>query len=571
TPDIRGTPGTFLFFTDDPPPNKEEITGGEVIEIAVENNKVEAEITGPKNIFRRARKESANRRDEDGKPAKPEYENPDAKVPFAVYLDPEEPVAKLVVQNNEIILKQGEWSEWVPISFDFIPHIASISAIGRFYLQEARPKFKLYLSPLQINPDNPAMPISTPSRWSRDLCDNLGYFYTKELPEETKALSGGIFNGEEFWEQSQYVYHEQRRALDHLLDNFHEGLLFFYYSSVDQGCHMLWRYTDPAHPGYVNDPKLADSIQTLYTEMDESLGRILKVVDRETVLIVMSDHGFSPFYWGMNLNSWLLEKGYIKTKPEFRRLKSKYFAGVDWKRTKAYAIGLNGLYINAKGREHKGGADEGSVEGLNEDGTVVPGSEYEKLLDQLEKELLDLRDTRNGKQPVTRLTRTHRDFHGPYVNVGHDAIVGYNYGYRTSWESPLGEFPRDVFVDNKDAWSGDHCIDFAHVPGVLITNQKITLEHPALSDLTPINRGRICCPARQAESDANEMRGMMFRPKVKLDKTLYEKAKKYADIAGYSSVEEFVTHMLEREIAQLEEADSEEEIKKKLQGLGYIS
>ena len=63
----------------------------------------------------------------------------------------------------------------------------------------------------------------------------------------------------------------------------------------------------------------------------------------------------------------------------------------------------------------------------------------------------------------------------------------------------------------------------------------------------------------------------MFGTKVKLDKDLYDKVKKYADIAGYSSVSEFVSHALEKELAQLEDADSEEEIKKKLQGLGYIS
>jgi len=63
----------------------------------------------------------------------------------------------------------------------------------------------------------------------------------------------------------------------------------------------------------------------------------------------------------------------------------------------------------------------------------------------------------------------------------------------------------------------------------------------------------------------------MFGSRIKLNKELFEKVKKYAKIAGYSSVEEFITHALEKEIAKLEEADSEEEIKKKLQGLGYIS
>ena len=63
----------------------------------------------------------------------------------------------------------------------------------------------------------------------------------------------------------------------------------------------------------------------------------------------------------------------------------------------------------------------------------------------------------------------------------------------------------------------------------------------------------------------------MFGPKVRISKELHEKIKKYSEIAGYSSIDEFVAHALENEIAQLEEADSEDEIRKKLQGLGYIS
>ncbi len=64
---------------------------------------------------------------------------------------------------------------------------------------------------------------------------------------------------------------------------------------------------------------------------------------------------------------------------------------------------------------------------------------------------------------------------------------------------------------------------------------------------------------------------MFGGPKVKLPRELYDKVKRYSDLAGYSSPEEFVTHALEKEIALLEEADSEEEIKKKLPGLGYLS
>ena len=63
----------------------------------------------------------------------------------------------------------------------------------------------------------------------------------------------------------------------------------------------------------------------------------------------------------------------------------------------------------------------------------------------------------------------------------------------------------------------------------------------------------------------------MFGSKVKMNKDLLEKATRFAKIAGYSSVEEFITHIVEKELAQLEDAGSEEEIRKKLQGLGYIS
>ena len=63
----------------------------------------------------------------------------------------------------------------------------------------------------------------------------------------------------------------------------------------------------------------------------------------------------------------------------------------------------------------------------------------------------------------------------------------------------------------------------------------------------------------------------MFGPRIKLDKALMAKVKRYADLAGYSSVDEFVTHVLEKELAKIDESDSEDEIKKKLKGLGYIS
>jgi len=465
TPDILGTPGTFTLYTDAPPANAAKITGGTVQRVAVADNQVRARLVGPKNAFRRV-----ERPRRPGRPATepPQYDKPDLTIDFAVYLDPEASVAKFEIQDQEFILQEKEWSPWVPVRFTALPLLAHVSAVGRFYLQEVRPRFRLYLSPLQISVADPALPITTPADWCEDLHAALGYFYTQELPEDTKALTHGVFSPLEFWEQAQFVYREQRAALDFVLGQFEAGLLFFYFSSVDQSSHMLWAADDPAHPAH--DPTLKGKLRELYAAMDEALGRVVEAVDDRTTLILMSDHGFAPFYWGVNLNSWLVEKGYIRLRNPARQEQYPLFQNVDWSRSTAYALGLNGLYVNLRGRE--------------KDGIVQPGAEYEALLDRLAADLLAMRDDRTGRSPVSLVVRTRRDMTGPYAQEGPDLIVGYDWGYRSSWESPLGEFPRRLFVDNTEAWSGDHSMDHRHVPGVLLSNRRITKPEPALYDLT---------------------------------------------------------------------------------------
>ena len=266
------------------------------------------------------------------------------------------------------------------------------------------------------------------------------------------------------------MYGERRRALDHMLELFDEGLLFFYFSSVDQGMHMLYHYMDDEHPLFVHDELLATGARTLYEEMDEALGRVLEFVDDDTTLIVMSDHGFSPFYWGVNLNTWLLEHGYVTLRDPSRQGQLPLFLNVDWSRTTAYAVGLQGLYVNLRNRETHG--------------IVAPGTEYEQLLDRLEADLLAMRDERSGKAPVRLVFRPRDHWQGAYLDNAPDIVVGYEWGYRSSWDSPLGQFPHGMLVDNDEPWSGDHSIDYRLVPGVLLTNRRVALAQPALYDLT---------------------------------------------------------------------------------------
>ena len=464
TPDILGSHGTYSFFTSAPPDNEEEMTG-RVELVDVVDHRVAAQLAGPPNTFRRL-------------PALPglagtgeeEYETPDLAVDFEVRLDPDAPVARIAVQETELVLNEGEWSDWVRVRFEAVPYLAGVSAVGRFYLQQVRPVFRLYVSPLQIDPAGPALPLSNPAGWAGDLHDVLGPFYTQELPEETNAFSEGVFDGREFWEQAQFVYAERRRALDHLLDTFEEGLLFFYFSSVDQGSHMLYHYADPEHPIHEPDALLGAGIRTLYEQVDEALGRVRQAVDDETTLIVMSDHGFAPFYRGVNLNTWLLGQGYVTLQDPARQGEAPLFLNVDWSGTRAYAFGLAGLYVNLQGRER--------------DGLVAPGAAYERLLDDLERDLLALIDPRTGQHPISLVYRARERYDGPHLDLGPDLIVGYARGYRTSWESPLGEFPPEVFVNNVDPWSGDHQNDYRLVPGVLLANRPITRDAPSLADLT---------------------------------------------------------------------------------------
>lgn len=453
TPDLLGTPGTFSFYTTDPPEDQSGVTGGNIYEVRSENGKVRAQLHGPPNPYLAAT---------DGASL------PELTVDFEVTVDSERGAARLDVADAVVVLEQGEWSDWITVDFSPIP-LTPITANARFYLKEAGPGFQLYVSPLQVNPESPVLPLSHPADWSSELYEQLGPFYTQELPEETKAFSSGLLDGREFWAQAQIVLSERLRALDYFLDSYDRGLLFFYFSSVDQGSHMLWHYQDAAHPGFHSDDFLKDGIRRLYRQIDEAVGKVMRKLEPSTTLIVMSDHGFSPFYRQVNLNSWLLEKGYVTLADPARQGRAPLFANVDWSRTQAYSVGLNGLYVNLRGRESRG---------------IVSPAAYPDVLDRLERDLLAMRDPATGEPVVTLVTRTRRDFKGDALEDAPDIIVGYNRGYRTSWKSPLGEFPREVLLDNLDPWSGDHSIDARLVPGVLLSNREIIGDSPHLTDLT---------------------------------------------------------------------------------------
>ncbi|HEY7615611.1 MAG TPA: alkaline phosphatase family protein [Terriglobales bacterium] len=453
TPDLRGTYGTFSFYTDDPLATPGPVEGGQIIPVEVKNGQVSAKLIGPDNSFRRS--------------------SPPVTQPFTVAVDPLEAVARVELQDQEFVLREGEWSEWIPVEFNLVPLLANVRGICRFYLKQAHPRFELYVSPINLDPSDPALPLSTPSRYSRQLSEEVGEFYTQGIAEDTKALSAGVLDDKQYLEQSRSVLAEQRRIFSAEFPKFRQGVFFFYFSSLDLNSHMLWRLIDPRQPGYdaaraaQNGSALAD----FYQQIDQVLGEVMARLDDRTTLLVLSDHGFAPYNRSFNLNTWLLRNGYIALKDEAHADETIPFANVDWNETRAYGLGLNGLYLNLRGREGHG--------------VVRSGGEAEALLKEIKAKLLDVRDPQNGLPVITRVDLAGEAFQGPHTHDGADALVGYNRGYRAGWKTILGGFPPDLIEDNTNPWSGDHCMDYTLVPGVLLSNRIISAQTPALTDIVP--------------------------------------------------------------------------------------
>jgi predicted AlkP superfamily phosphohydrolase/phosphomutase len=281
-----------------------------------------------------------------------------------------------------------------------------------------------------------------------------------------------VLDDKEYLEQSRTVLAEHRRAFDVEFPKFHDGLFFFYFSSLDLNAHMLWRLTDPQHPAYdaALAAKYGSSLEEFYEQIDQVLGEVLPKVDADTTLLVLSDHGFAPYRRSFNLNTWFEKNGYITRKENANADSSEPFADVDWSHTRAYGLGLNGLYLNLRGREREG---------------IVDSIQADALLREIRQKLQDVRDPKDGSQVITRIDLASEAYQGPYAHTGPDAIIGYNRGYRSGWKTILGAFPPEVLEDNTNAWSGDHCMDVTKVPGVLLSNRKIADETPALIDIAP--------------------------------------------------------------------------------------
>jgi predicted AlkP superfamily phosphohydrolase/phosphomutase len=444
TPDIRGTQGTFSFFTTRPLAD-EKVTGGERYQfIKGEAGELTGRLTGPVVT-------------PDGKPLQASF--------TLTPINGEQ--ARLLLGDTEIVIKLSAMSDWVSVQFRFGLR-SRIHGIARFCLRECGEHVSLYVTPLHADPEKPALPIASPLFFSSWLAKRIGKFGTLGFAEDTWGRNELAITDAQFLEQA-YLTHAEREAMFfEAMKKTREGVLACVFDASDRIQHMFWRYIDPAHPAPLEDnPEWKNVIPEMYQKMDAMVGRIAQHIQSNDVLIVLSDHGFGSFRRGINWNTWLMEQGYLVLK-QGTDGSTDYLRDVDWSKTRAYCLGLTGVYLNRRGRELHG---------------IVDASEADALMNEIIAKMLAMRDGPNAC--LRAVYQAEKIYRGVYTSEAPDLIFGYEMGYRVSWEAVTGALEPMVFNDNLKAWSGDHHIDPELVPGILFSNRKLRGDTAHIVDLAP--------------------------------------------------------------------------------------
>lgn len=449
-PDLKGSQGTFFYYTSDRH-EKKKLTSGIEIPVELSNGTARSYLSGPENTMIKGGGE--------------------VRVPFEVRLGKNGSDSVLILDKKSYPLPLRKLTPYIRVNFKLAPGV-SAKGLVQFYLIETSPHFKLYMTPINIDPDKPALPISHPFTYAIYLAKTLGPYSTLGLAEDTSALNEWVVDEDVFLQQAYQIHEEREKMLFDALEKTRRGAVVCVFDITDRLQHMFFRCLDPKHPANRGREvqRYKNVIRDLYKNMDDLLGRVMEKMDKDTVLMVMSDHGFKSFKRGVNLNTWLMQNGFLHMKEDAPK-DADYLQGVDWSRTKAYAVGFGGIYLNMAGREAQG--------------IVQPGEDEQKVKQEITAKLKELFDERDQLKPVREVYDTRQVYKGPYVKEAPDLIAGFRVGYRASWSSVTGGFSEEVFEDNDRAWAGDHNFNPPEVPGMLFTSRKIENDNPSIMDLGP--------------------------------------------------------------------------------------
>jgi predicted AlkP superfamily phosphohydrolase/phosphomutase len=417
------------------------------------------------------------------------------------------PQLAVEIEGAYAVAGLGEWSNWVKIEFGMLGGLIPVTGYTRFRFISAQP-FEVYAVPVQYDPYSPASPISSPEEAAAELADAIGPYFVQGFADAYKSYKSEVLDTEGFIDESDMVLRERTKMMHFGLDQIDEagGLLFLYTGSLDMRCHMLWHATDEHHPHqeaggvYHGRPfegmTFEQQIDRIYMQVDAMLGEMVARIEQMEAehgtpieLIVMSDHGFAPFYRKMHINDWLVTEGYLVMKEGITKTGAhglgyemdendhpKRGSGdIDWSKTKAYCVGFNGIILNRVDREPEG---------------IVTEAEANALLDEITSKLVALTD--GGKPVFTNVKRATEVFHGPkeIVSLAPDLQLGFNVGFGASDECAAGGVvgtweQGEFIVDNDSRWSGSHLMDPELVRGTIIVESGNTFsKDPALEDIT---------------------------------------------------------------------------------------
>ncbi len=444
-PDLRGSQGTFTCFAEF---NGDEdiFEGGEIVHVVFTDHISQTALPGP-----------------------PDPKKGDAlmKLPVIINRNPKRGDCEVRLGSETRALELGVYSDWVRVSYK-AGAFSKIHGICRLMLVSKAP-FRLYVTPLNIDPERPALPISHPNFYSMYLAKLNGPFATLGLAEDTWAHTEGVIDDKGFLDQSWDIDKERELMWFSALDKTRSGMCAVVFDTPDRIQHMFFRPRD-AQPGTLTDPTAPnDVLDKMYERMDGIVGKTMDKVRKDDVLFVLSDHGFTSFDRGVNLNAWLKNEGYLRCEPDAP--KSRYLRGIDWSQTSAYVFGLAGIYLNIVGREGKG---------------IVAKADVARLKAAMTEKLLALVDPVTGRKAIHAVHDSSIAYTGPYAGNGPDLLVGFAEGYRASWRAASGEVEDDIFTDNTKSWSGDHSVDRSLVPGMFFSNRPLNLkEGISLIDLAP--------------------------------------------------------------------------------------
>ena len=469
TPDLRQTWGSWYLYSSQQFESEFSETAGTLRTVTMQGNRGTTGIRGPKNFTLNSA--------------------PEMSVPIT-FERLGDTGMRIEVQGQTLDLEVGEWSDFVRLTFQMNP-LVKLMGTTRFKVLTLEPDWTVYQEPLNFDPYAlpPTVNISFPRDFSKQLAERYGLRETLGWSIATNPLKDEAIDYATFVEDLTFTLENRRKVIYGELERGDWDLFLGVFMFTDRMQHMMYRATDPQHPYYSEAlaEEFGHKVEWAYAEMDRIVGEIMeRYVDENTILMVISDHGFHSFRRGVNLNTWLVKNGYMALKGQgladaegnYQRLEDfldpsdRFFKNVDWSRTKAYCLGLGSIFINLRGRESQG---------------AVNPSEYDVVRDEIIAGLKALRDPAFPENTVVvNVYKRDEIFAGPQLAKSPDLFVGFDSGYRISWQTSAGGIPPEVFEDNLNNWSGDHCsVAPDQTAGLFASTHGFARERRSIMDIGP--------------------------------------------------------------------------------------